>query len=140
MNTSREPVSRFFRRYEVACPCGCGFDTVDVKTAVLADVVRLRVGYAITPTSGCRCLEHNRAVGSNDTSQHTKGRAMDLPLANPHEAKEVYDYLCRTYSGFGFGLYSWGVHIDSRSNGPARWVDKSWTKWASLADAEVPSV
>jgi hypothetical protein len=33
-----------------------------------------------SPTSGYRCLELNRAVGSKDTSQHVKGEAVDFDI------------------------------------------------------------
>lgn len=33
-----------------------------------------------TPSSGYRCLELNRAIGSKDTSQHIKGEAADFEV------------------------------------------------------------
>ena len=33
------------------------------------------------PSSGYRCLELNRAIGSKDNSQHVKGEAVDLEVA-----------------------------------------------------------
>lgn len=114
-------LSLYFSRSEVACKCGCGFDSMDKVTLELADEAREFVNQSITPSSGARCFEYNRSkrVGSNDRSQHPKARAMDLPVANP---KALYDYLCKQYPDkYGFGLYSTFVHIDSRSGAPARW-------------------
>lgn len=114
-------ISRHFTRGEMACRCGCGFDSMDIETLDVADGVRDFADIPITPTSCCRCLKYNKSVGSNDKSQHTKARAMDLPVPYP---KEIYDYLCQMYPDeYGFGLYKTFVHIDTRSGYPARWID-----------------
>lgn len=112
-------ISKYFTRAEMACNCGCGLDSMDIETLRIADEVREYVGHAITPSSACRCLEYNRSIGSNDRSQHPKCRAMDLPVDDPQAA---YDFLCEKYpEQYGFGLYKTFIHIDTRTNGPARW-------------------
>jgi len=122
-------ISGYFTRKEVACPCGCGFDTMDAETLDVADVVREYVGKGIKPNSCCRCVAYNRKVQFKyttkrpvtNTSQHIKGRAMDLPVDNP---KAVYDFLCARYPGkYGFGLYTKAgfVHIDTKTGGARRW-------------------
>lgn len=114
-------ISRWFTREEVACHCGCGFDTMDAETLRIADEVRDYVGVPIAPTSGARCLKHNRSVGSTDQSQHVIARAIDLPVPDP---MDVYNWLCDKYPDrYGFGVYvnSGFVHVDSR-RGPARWT------------------
>lgn len=115
-------ISRHFTREEIACNCRCGFDTMDIITLEIADDARDFVGEPITPSSGCRCVSHNASVGGADNSQHVQARAMDLPVSNP---KALYDYLCKKYPGkYGFGLYKTFVHVDSRTNGGARWHGK----------------
>ena len=118
-------LSKYFSRHEIACKCGCGLDSMDAETMVVADVCRDFVGYPITPSSGCRCYKYNRipfskgGPGSNDKSQHPRCRAIDIPVNDP---KALYDYLCAKYPGkYGFGLYETFVHIDTRTNGGARW-------------------
>ena len=112
-------ISKHFTRAEVACKCGCGFDSMDIETLKVADEARDLADESITPSSACRCDEHNAAVGGAKNSQHPKARAMDLPVSNP---RALYDYLCAKYPNqYGFGLYKTFVHIDTRSNGPARW-------------------
>ena len=60
-----------------------------------------------------------RRVGGATNSQHVKARAMDLPVSDP---QALYDHLCKTYPGkYGFGVYKSFVHIDTRTDGPARW-------------------
>ena len=105
----------------MACKCGCGFDSMDIETLRIADEVRDLIEKPITPSSACRCRKHNTNIGGSLDSQHTKARAIDLPLENP---KRAYIYLCSTYYGkYGFGLYSWGIHIDTRTGRAARWEE-----------------
>ena len=107
-------LSLHFSRFEMACNCGCGFDSMDVETLMIADDAREFVGHSITPSSAARCFAYNRTeeVGSNDDSQHPLARAMDLPVDDP---LRLYQYLCEKYPDkYGFFLYNWGVHVDSR--------------------------
>lgn len=115
-------ISNNFSRHEFACKCGCGFDTVDVITVQLCEDVREFDGNTPkTPSSGCRCKKYNRAEGGSEKSEHLFGRAGDLHCNNP---ELVYKKLCEKYPNqYGFGLYEWGVHADSRSGRPARWVE-----------------
>lgn len=120
-------------RNELACRCGCGFDSMDVETIeavqdacryfadrLHVDRVTLRIN------SAARCLEYNRkpaaegGPGSNDTSQHTKARAMDIRIEGVSPA-ELYHYFDTKYPGkYGVGLYASFVHIDTRG-ARARW-------------------
>ncbi len=51
----------------------------DVSTHIL-EPVRLHFDQAFAPTSGFRCLELNRLIGSGDNSQHVKGEAVDFVI------------------------------------------------------------
>lgn len=118
----------------MACRCGCGFDTVDVELArVLQGVCdhfsRLlgdRVYLFITGPN--RCPAHNSAEGGAANSQHQYGRAADFKLkcAGVYiSPDEVYNYLNQAYPDkYGIGIYSNRVHLDTRSNGPARWDER----------------
>ena len=113
-------LSTYFTRAEMACKCGCGFDTMDYETLKLADECRWFVGHPITPSSAARCANHNANIGGAKDSQHVLSRAIDLPVNDP---KALYNYLCEKYPDrYGFGLYKTFVHIDTRTNGPARWI------------------
>ena len=105
-------ISKHFTREEMACKCGCGFNSMDIITLKIADEVRDFVGHSITPSSAARCSMHNLSIGSNHKSQHPKARAIDLPVSDP---EAVYKWLCDKYPNqYGFGLYDTFVHIDSR--------------------------
>ncbi len=111
-------ISKYFTSEEVACKCGCGYDAINPDVLKIADEVREHVGKSITPSSACRCPEHNKAVGGAPGSQHKKGNAMDLPVDDPWE---VYSWLNTKYPGqYGFGVYNSFVHVDCRTV-PARW-------------------
>ncbi len=115
-------------RHEMACHCGCGFDTMDWETVrVLQDCadhyaeIRGLDRSVVTITSAARCLDYNRSIGSTDNSQHPRGRAIDFTIAGvrPHD---VYAYLADEYPDrYGIGNYSNFTHLDTRSGGPARW-------------------
>lgn len=108
-----------FKRNEFACKCGCGFDTVDFELLTLCNEVREFEGGPITVSSGCRCPAHNAKIGGVQISQHVKARAADLHVEYP---ELTYKWLCRQYPNqYGFGLYDTFVHVDTRTNAPARW-------------------
>ena len=111
-------------RYEIACKCGCGFDTMDQETldvlqecanyfADLKGISRVRV----TIHSGCRCRRHNSNEGGADKSQHLYARAIDFHIQGVRP-QEVYDYLIKLYPNrYGIGCYSSFVHLDTRTKG-----------------------
>jgi len=48
--------------------------------AEILEPVRMNYGIPFIPSSGFRCSELNRLLGSKDTSQHTKGQAADIEV------------------------------------------------------------
>ena len=109
-------------RHEFACKCGCGCDTMDIETVLVVQDVCDHFRCTVTITSAHRCDEHNKAVGGSDKSQHKLGRACDC-VFNGVDPDDVHNYLMSKYVGkYGFGVYPTFNHIDTRTNGPARWV------------------
>jgi len=114
-------ITKNLSRSEFACKCGCGLDTVDVETVAVIQDVCDHFGCRVLINSGCRCVDHNLAVGGFPLSQHPKCRAGDCEFLGV-DTGEVYDYLCEKYPGkYGFGVYKSFNHIDTRTDGPARW-------------------
>lgn len=105
-----------FERWEFACKCGCGFDTVDAELVnVLLDLKKHFGGARVTVNSGCRCEKYNAMVGGARNSQHVLGRAADV-VVDGVSTTEVYGYLTSKYIGkYGIGRYDSFVHIDTRS-------------------------
>ena len=113
-------VSKNFKRREFACKCGCGFDVVDVKLIEILQAIRDHYQKPVHVTSACRCLKHNKNVGSKDTSQHALGKAADIYIVGIR-AEEIKTFLRSTIMKTfgGIGIYpNWknrGLHIDVRN-------------------------
>jgi uncharacterized protein YcbK (DUF882 family) len=71
-------LSKNFSRHEFACQDRCGFDTIDPRVVVMAQVIRDMLGEPIRINSACRCKKHNGKVGGVSGSYHTTGQAADL--------------------------------------------------------------
>jgi len=116
-------LSKHFRRNEFACQCGCGFDTVDASTLEVLEAVRERFG-PTTVTSGCRCPEHNAEIGGAENSQHKYARAADIQVEGV-DPDTVHDWIAENYSWVSLGRYDTFTHVDTRTDGPARWDRRS---------------
>jgi hypothetical protein len=112
-------LSEHFSREEFACSCGCGFDTVDTELLRILEVVRTHFDRPVTVNSACRCVDRNHAVGGSSNSQHLYGRAADI-VVQGIDPSLVYELVDQMGIG-GAGEYTTFTHIDSRTNGPARW-------------------
>lgn len=120
-------ITKNISRHELACSCGCGFDSMDWETIKVVqdacDFFALVQGehrVLLTINSAARCPRHNRAIGSTDTSQHIKARAMDIVIAGV-TPEDLGTYLDHNYPDtYGIGVYDNFVHIDTRET-KARW-------------------
>lgn len=113
-------LSTHFDRSELACNCGCGFDTVDHVLLAALEAIRVHFGQPVTVTSGCRCTPYNELQGGSDNSQHTKGRAADIIVrdTSPSLVAKFAEHL-----GLSVGRYANFTHLDTRSGtSPARWL------------------
>lgn len=113
-------VSKDFDRNEFACRCGCGYDTVDVDTVAVLQRLRDFYGSKVTITSGCRCIDHNTAIGGRPGSLHMQARGVDFTIEEI-SPREIHNVLLEWYPDkYGFGVYGTFNHLDTR-RGPARW-------------------
>jgi hypothetical protein len=77
-------LTKNFNRWEFSCKCGCGFNRIDPELVNqiqrLRDLLWVYTGkeIPITVTSGCRCPDHNAAVGGTRNSFHTLKLAVDI--------------------------------------------------------------
>ncbi|MCK0743579.1 D-Ala-D-Ala carboxypeptidase family metallohydrolase [Chromohalobacter nigrandesensis] len=115
-----ERISPHFRRGEFACSCGCGFDTVDHGTLEILEATREHFGVPVTVTSGCRCPEYNARIGGAAHSQHKVSRAADIQVKGV-DPDEVHDWIDANFPFVSLGRYDTFTHVDTRSDGPARW-------------------
>lgn len=92
-----------------------------IELAKLAEAVRAKLGYPMTPTSGYRCRALNLAVGGSETSDHATGRAFDFVCPEFGAPYEIAKYLAPKINELGIGqlIYEkvdgkeW-VHVSNR--------------------------
>ena len=116
---------KYFKKQEFACKCGkyCnGYPVdIDMNMVKIADEIRSRIGKPIHINSGLRCKTHNANVGGVSNSQHLFGKAADLgcpPGCTPAQMASIAEEIMGETGGIG--IYSWGIHIDTRST-KSRW-------------------
>ncbi len=116
-------LSKNFSRREFACKCGCGYDDISPRVVEALQKIRDRFGRPVKVHSGCRCQKHNRSLkAASPYSRHLIGLAADISIEGV-TPPELAKYAARVplFKGGGIGLYDWGVHLDGRGGGPARW-------------------
>lgn len=93
-----------------------------VRTADLAEEIRVLLGYPIIVTSGYRCERLNRAKNGSLTSQHMNGDAFDSICPGFGSPKEVCEAIYASKIRFDQLIYegTW-VHV-SASDAPRRSV------------------
>lgn len=130
-------LSKNLERHEMACECGCGFDTVDT---VLVEILQHTVDFfektyndkgVLVITGGNRCHWHNdslreKGIHTSPRSQHLYGRAADFKIfvGNKEQVqpREVMAYLNDQWGDVvSIGLYSNRLHLDTRTDGGKRW-------------------
>lgn len=116
--------SKYFNRKEFSCSCGCGFDAVDVDLLEMITKVREKFG-AVIVHCACRCKKKNDEVGSKDTSQHLRGKAIDFHVKGIVNDKIAYWIDEQLGETGGVGIYDWGVHLDLADKGKRRWDNRT---------------
>ena len=115
--------TRNFKPSEFACPC-CKANNTQQELVNRLQHVRDDIKQAMVISSGYRCPKHNKAVGGEQNSAHTKGLAVDI-VCN-HTA---YRWLLITsLIKYGFdriGIYKGYIHADLDYSLPANQI---WVK------------
>lgn len=110
----------FFSKKEFRCQCGgkyCdGYPAeIDMQMVKYADEIRRRIGEPIGVNSGLRCSQHNRNEGGVSNSQHLYGTAVDLGRPSGVTSAKMAEVAEKVMGNTGgIGIYSWGIHIDTR--------------------------
>lgn len=90
-----------------------------VLVAHLVDQARLYFGRPVVLHSTYRSIPYNRSKGSTDNSRHVFFNAIDHHVSGVSHARLLAFYKkIRDAGAFkgGLGIYSWGVHIDTRGS------------------------
>lgn len=126
-------VSKDFDSSEFACKCRrCQFDGSQAAKQLVdgLQLIRDRIGVAITVNSGLRCPAYNKAVGGVRYSVHTKGLAADISVVGA-SLEELRDIADKIFDCGGVGYYpeEGFIHVDCRG------VRARWTKRAGKYEA-----
>lgn len=101
-----------FKVREFACKDGTDPVIVHPLIPFICQMVRNHFNMPFTPNSGYRSVAHNKSVGGSSKSNHTYGRAVDIPAKNGVTPQQIYDFLDDLFGDWGqLGIYSWGVHV-----------------------------
>ena len=114
-------LSKNFNRYEFACKCGRGFDSVSLELVRGLQELRDQFNEPVIITSGCRCVAWNKKVGGVVGSQHTLGNAADVRIIRWSPA--IVAVGAAKIEGFfhgGIAVYPNFTHLDVRGK-TARW-------------------
>jgi zinc D-Ala-D-Ala carboxypeptidase len=100
----------YFKDDEFLCSCGCKEDIND-ELKELLNRARKIAGVPFVITSGARCKDYNRSIGSKDTSSHVRGLAVDIKATGSRERSLIINSLCRL-GVTRFGIDKSFIHID----------------------------
>lgn len=119
-----DKLSKDFHADEFACQgMSCCGGVAPMNPALIAGLQELRdmVSQPIIISSGFRCFVHNTAIGSNNNSQHPRGKAADIFSHHipPKELARAAEKIPAFENG-GIGVYDTFIHVDVR-DGRARW-------------------
>lgn len=116
-----------FSYYELECPC-CEQLEIDYRFIQALQEIRDAIGRPIKITSGFRCHKHNMEVGGAITSNHLKGRAVDISTrgwSSEDLHYLVYELTSKQHPDFqtGVGIYKNHIHFDFRESDDSLWVN-----------------
>lgn len=109
-NTALSP---HFKCKEFKCQDGSDLIIVDPELLRILEAVRTHFNAPVTINSGYRTPQHNYVVGGVNSSYHLYGMAADIVVSGV-KPQTVYNYINSMMHDGGIGLYSWGVHVDTR--------------------------
>lgn len=116
---------KYFKEKEFQCRC-CGQLPDEAKKNVVAlvsailDPVREKLGKPIYVNSGYRCHKHNLKVGGAVNSQHMKGEAADIRLAEIADNAEIVSAIKENGEWDQMIVYGTFVHVSFKRFGPNR--------------------
>ena len=121
-----------FNREEFDCADGSEMPIeVQLNIAELAvqlEIIRSHFNAPVTINSAYRSPEHNRKIGSNDSSQHILGKAADIVVKGvaPDDVYDAIEFLISEglVKEGGLGRYNTFTHYDTRGT-RARWNYKT---------------
>lgn len=108
--------------------CSDGSDTVVIHPIIplVCQMIRNKFNMPFTPNSAYRTVAHNKSVAGATNSNHTYGRAVDIPAKNGVTPKQLYDFVNTLFGEWGeIGIYNWGIHVGVQET-KKRFTDNSY--------------
>ena len=97
-------------RQQFDCPCVCGSGTIMQNIVLKLEEGRVAINRPMNINSGIRCLEHNRSIGSSDTSSHIKGIAVDVGCTFMSDRLELMSEFVKHFKRIG--IHKEFIHVD----------------------------
>ena len=121
-------LTKNFSKSEFLCK-HCGWGDPDPMLVQTLQIIRDAVNAPVTVISGCRCEEHNRAVGGVSDSQHLVCKAADISVNGWTAAYllKLIQALVRLnviYIGYAYKITNNSIHVDVREP-----VSETVRKW-----------
>jgi len=107
-------LSKHFSKEEFDCQCGCGTGTIDPALVLKLEMARIEYGKPMRINSGIRCLDHNRSIGSKDTSSHIKCLAVDIGCTVTSTRHGLLQILLKYFKRVG--IHKQFIHVDVDSD------------------------
>ena len=113
-------LSKNFMVREFRCKDGSDVIFIDPELVKLLQKIRDYFGKPVTINSAYRTPARNKQIGGATLSQHLYGTAADIVVkgVTPKKVAKYVETLMPKNGGIG--IYSWGVHVDTRS-AKSRW-------------------
>ena len=110
---------------EFACRDGCAMpasakENIEALVQAVLDPARERYGQPIYVNSGYRCPRHNAAVGGVPNSQHMRGEAADIRLAEIADNAEIVSAIKENGRWDQMIVYPTFVHVSWKRTGQNR--------------------
>ena len=109
-------ITEHFSKKEFDCQCGCGTGEISMDLVNKLESARVDFGRGMRINSGIRCLEHNRKIGSRDTSSHIKCVAADVSCTNMEDRLKLMTILLKYFTRLGINKKF--IHVDVDSEKP----------------------
>ena len=103
-------LTEHFSKKEFDCKCGC--ETGPINMILVEKLEQSRIDYArpMRINSGIRCLDHNRSIGSRDTSSHIKCLAADVGCVNMDDRHKMLSIFLKYFQRVG--VHKEFIHVD----------------------------
>ena len=116
---------KYFKLKEFECRDGCAMpasarENIEALVEAVLDPARERLGKPIYVNSGYRCPRHNAAVGGVPNSQHMRGEAADIRLAEIADNAEIVSAIKENGKWDQMIVYPTFVHVSWKRTGQNR--------------------